>query len=88
MKNESALYIAKLSGIEKIEFYLENLKSSPAFSFTVPEKDGHSHFKRICISENRIKFIPKEILKVLTYSFHLEFLELRPCYILSFFCPP
>lgn len=39
MKNESALYIAKLSGIEKIEFYLENLKSSPAFSFTVTEKD-------------------------------------------------
>lgn len=39
MKNESAHYIAKLSGIEKIEFYLENLKSSPAFSFTVTEKD-------------------------------------------------
>ena len=39
MKSKSALYIAKLSGIENIEFYLENLKSSPAFSFTVTEKD-------------------------------------------------
>ena len=39
MKSKSALYIAKLSGTEKIEFYLENLKSSPAFSFTVAEKD-------------------------------------------------
>ena len=39
MKSESAHYTAKLSGIEKIEFYLENLKSSPAFSFTVIEKD-------------------------------------------------
>ena len=35
MKGENALYIAKLSGIETIEFYLENLKSNPAFSFTV-----------------------------------------------------
>jgi len=35
MKNETAHYIAKLSGLEKIEFYLENLKSNPSFSFTV-----------------------------------------------------
>ena len=39
MKNETAHYIGKLSGIEKIEFYLENLKSSPAFSFTVTERE-------------------------------------------------
>ena len=39
MKSKSALYIAKLSGIETIEFYLKNLKSNPAFSFTVTEKD-------------------------------------------------
>ena len=39
MKSESAHYIAKLSGIETIEFYLENLKSNPAFSFTVTEQE-------------------------------------------------
>ena len=39
MKSKSALYIAKLSGIETIQFYLKNLKSNPAFSFTVTEKD-------------------------------------------------
>ncbi len=38
MKSKSAHYIAKLSGIETIEFYLENLKSNPAFSFTVTEQ--------------------------------------------------
>jgi len=39
MKNETVHYIGSLSGIEKIEFYLENLKSSPAFSFTVTERE-------------------------------------------------
>jgi len=39
MKSESAHYIAKLSGIETIEFYLENLKSNPAFSFTVTKQE-------------------------------------------------
>jgi len=39
MKSKSALYIAKLSGIETIEFYLKNLKSNPAFSFTVTEQE-------------------------------------------------
>jgi hypothetical protein len=39
MKNESAHYIAKLSGTENIEFYIENLKSSPAFTFTVTERE-------------------------------------------------
>ena len=39
MKNESALFIAKLSGIEKIEFYLKNLKSNPSFSFTVTKQE-------------------------------------------------
>ena len=39
MKNETAHYIGTLSGIEKIEFYLENLKSSPAFNFTVTERE-------------------------------------------------
>ena len=33
MKRERAHYIAKLSGAEKIEFYLKNLASSSAFSF-------------------------------------------------------
>jgi hypothetical protein len=37
MKSKSAFYIAKLSGTENIEFYIENLKSSPAFTFTVKE---------------------------------------------------
>jgi len=39
MKSKSALYIAKLSGTENIEFYIENLKSSPAFTFTVKEME-------------------------------------------------
>jgi len=39
MKNETAHYIGELSGIGKIEFYLENLKSNPAFSFTVTEQE-------------------------------------------------
>ena len=39
MKNETVHYIGSLSGIEKIEFYLENLKSNPAFSFTVTERE-------------------------------------------------
>jgi len=39
MKSKSALYIAKLSGTENIEFYIENLKSSPAFTFTVTERE-------------------------------------------------
>jgi len=39
MKSESAHYIAKLSEIETIEFYSENLKSNPAFSFTVTEQE-------------------------------------------------
>ncbi len=39
MKNETAHYIGNLSGIEEIEFYLENLKPSPAFSFTVTERE-------------------------------------------------
>jgi len=39
MKNETAHYIGKLSGPENIGFYLENLKSSPAFSFTASERE-------------------------------------------------
>ena len=39
MNKESAHYTAKLSGIETIEFYLENLKSNPAFSFTVTKQE-------------------------------------------------
>lgn len=40
MKSESTHYIAKLSGKETIEFYLENLKSNPAFSFTITKQEG------------------------------------------------
>jgi hypothetical protein len=39
MKSENEHYTAKLSGVETIEFYLENLKSNPAFSFTVTKQE-------------------------------------------------
>jgi hypothetical protein len=39
MKNKSTHYIAKLSGTENIEFYIENLKSNPSFSFTLTKQE-------------------------------------------------
>ncbi|MCF8146207.1 MAG: hypothetical protein K9N21_20050 [Deltaproteobacteria bacterium] len=38
MKRERGHYTAKLSGTEKIEFYLKNLASSSAFSFIATER--------------------------------------------------